>query len=118
MTTISLFQNTSEYEAFTAGHHIFDEGEAGEVMYVVVEGEVNIMVRGRVIETVGPGEVLGEMVLVDASPRSASAVAKTDCKLVLINERRFQFLVQQTPYFAIQIMQIMANRLRRMNAQL
>lgn len=118
MTTISLFQNTTEYETFPAGQPIFEEGQTGEVMYVVLEGEVNIMVRGRVIETVGPGEVLGEMVLVDASPRSASAITKTDCKLVAINERRFQFLVQQTPYFSIQIMQIMANRLRRMNAQL
>ncbi len=65
----------------------------------------------------GPGAIFGEMVLVDNSPRSATAIARTDCRVVPISEKRFQFLIQETPYFAIQVMQIMATRLRRMNEQ-
>jgi CRP-like cAMP-binding protein len=57
------------------------------------------------------------MALIDKQPRSATAVAKTDCKLVSVNEERFQRLVKQTPHFAIQVMRVMAQRLRQMDAQ-
>jgi CRP-like cAMP-binding protein len=55
------------------------------------------------------------MALLDKTPRSATAVAKTDCKLVAVDERRFKFLVQQTPHFSLQLMRIIADRLRRMD---
>ena len=85
-------------------------------MYIVKEGEVDILVHGKTVETVGPGEILGEMALIDQNPRSATAVARTDCQLVPIDEKRFTFLVQQTPYFSIEVMRIMARRLRQMDA--
>ena len=53
------------------------------------------------------------MALIDHSPRSATARAQTDCKVALIDERRFMFLVQETPFFALRVMGVMANRLRR-----
>jgi CRP-like cAMP-binding protein len=56
--------------------------------------------------------------LLDSVPRSASAVAKTACRLVEINEKRFKFLVQQTPNFALQMMRVIADRLRRMDDRL
>ncbi|MCI0525856.1 MAG: cyclic nucleotide-binding domain-containing protein [Nitrospira sp.] len=77
--------------------------------------QVDILIQDKVLETVKPGGILGEMALIDAKPRSATAVAKTDCKLVPIDEKRFVFLVQETPYFAIQVMQVMVERLRRIN---
>lgn len=86
-------------------------------MYIVKEGEVDVLVRGKTMESVGPGEFLGEMALIDKHPRSATAVAKTDCQLVPVDEKRFTFLVQQTPYFAIEVMRIMARRLRQMDAR-
>lgn len=115
--TITIFENTKEFESFEAGQVIFEEDQPGDLMYVVKEGEVELSVKGTVIETVTAGGILGEMALIDASPRSARAVTKTECKLVPITERRFLFLVQQTPFFSIEVMKIMANRLRRMNAQ-
>ena len=66
--------------------------------------------------TVGPGALIGEMALIDDSPRTASAVAKTSCRLAEIDRRRFHFLVQQTPHFATHVMKTLADRLRRMNA--
>ncbi len=59
--------------------------------------------------------MIGEMALIDHLPRSASARATTDAKLVPIDQRRFLFLVQETPFFAIHVMKVMADRLRRMN---
>jgi CRP/FNR family transcriptional regulator, cyclic AMP receptor protein len=74
------------------------------------------VVRDAVVETVGEDGFFGEMALIDHSPRSATAIAKTDCTLVKIDERQFLFLVQETPFFAIIMMRTMAGRIRRRNA--
>src|SRR5262245_50352057 len=116
--TVELFRNETEVERFGAGDTIFREGDPGEAMYVVVEGTVEVSTHsGRLKEVVGPGDVIGEMALIDQGPRAASAVAKTDCQLARIPEKRFLFMVRETPYFALQIMRIMAERLRRMVGQ-
>jgi len=112
-----LVRFAGEQRAFTAGQVIFTAGSPGDVMYVVKEGEVEVLVRGRVIETIGPGGILGEMALIDRNPRSASALAKTDCQLVPIDEARFTYLIQQTPYFALEVMRVMARRLRHMDVE-
>jgi CRP/FNR family transcriptional regulator, cyclic AMP receptor protein len=109
----NLFKNVEDAEAFAAGTTIFAEGDAPcGVMYVVQEGEVDILLHGECIDTVGAGAFLGEIGLVDQKPRSATAMAKTDCKVVPINQKRFNYLVQQTPYFALEVMQTIAERLR------
>src|SRR5262245_12573031 len=98
MTTLNLFRNTKDVQSYTAGQTIFEAGQPGIFMYVVQEGDVDILLGGRVIDSSGPGGIIGEMALISDQPRSATAVAKTDCKLVPIDEKRFTFLVQQTPY--------------------
>jgi CRP/FNR family cyclic AMP-dependent transcriptional regulator len=113
MQGVTLFQHSKDSEAFSAGQIIFSEGQPGEVMYVVLEGEVDIQASGKLIETIHAGDMFGEMALVDSEPRSAEAVARTDCKLVPINKKRFAFLVTETPFFALEVMQVMANRLRK-----
>ena len=82
-------------------------------MYVVIEGEVEIRAKEKTIVTTGAGGIFGEMALIDDAPRSASAVAKTACKVVPIDKRRFNFLIQQTPFFALSVMRIMSDRLRQ-----
>jgi len=117
MPSLNLVRFAGSCVTFTTGQEIFAEGQPGDVMFIVKEGEVDVIVHGKVVETVGPGGILGEMALIDHHPRSATAIAKTDCQLVSIDERRFQFLVQQTPYFAIEVMRVLANRLRHMDAE-
>jgi CRP-like cAMP-binding protein len=102
-------------ERFAAGDVVFVEGEEGHSMYVVRSGELTIERNGKVMETVGPGGVFGEMALIDGSPRVAMVRAKTDCEVAPINEKTFLFLVHETPYFAIAVMRTLADRLRRMN---
>ena len=101
-----------------AGEAIFSAYDMGAEMYVVLEGEVELTIGSTVLEALGPGEPFGEMALIDQAPRTATAIAKTPCKLVVISEKRFLFLVQQSPVFALQIMKVMADRLRKMNARL
>jgi CRP-like cAMP-binding protein len=118
MASVNIFQHEHQYESFGAGEVIFEEGEPGEVMYVVQEGEVDIVVRGRLLETVGPGGIVGEMALIDTSGRSARAVARSDCRLTPINQTRFKVHAHHTPYFALQVMRVMAERLRLMNERM
>jgi CRP-like cAMP-binding protein len=112
---INLFSSDPNLEKFGAGQAVFREGEQGDCLFAVVNGAVDIVIHGKTVETVEPGGVFGEMAIVEDRPRIATAVAKADSGLVRIDRKRFLFLVQQTPYFAIQLMAVMAERLRRMN---
>ena len=85
-------------------------------MYVLLEGEVDIFLGDFVLETAGPGSLIGEMALIEDNPRTANAVAKSPAKLAQIDRHRFHFLVQQTPHFATDVMKTLADRLRHMNA--
>jgi len=112
----NIFANDSAPESYSAGSTIFHEGEPRDSMYVVQKGEVELKVGGEVVETVGIDEFFGEMALIDSGARSATAVAKTDCSLLPINEKRFLYMVEETPFFAITVMRVLSRRLRRRNA--
>lgn len=116
MSVFELLRNEPDVRTFTAGEVIFAEGQAGDCMFAVLEGEIEIRKHDHVLETVGVGGVFGEMALIDQEPRSAFAVAKTDCRVAAVGQRRFTLLVQQTPFFALQIMHVLADRLRRNTA--
>jgi len=115
---VSLFSVEDNPRVCEAGETIFRQYDMGAEMYVVLEGEVELTIGENVIETVGPGEPFGEMALIDQVPRVATATAKTACKLAVIPEKRFLFMVQATPQFALQIMKVMADRLRTMNTRM
>jgi CRP-like cAMP-binding protein len=95
-----------------AGSVIFEEGAPGNEMFGVIEGEVEIRTPRGAVFKLGPDDTFGEMSIVDHSPRSATALAITDAKLAVIDQRRFLFLVHETPMFALQVMGNMAQRLR------
>jgi CRP/FNR family transcriptional regulator, cyclic AMP receptor protein len=116
MNPAELFRQETNTVQLAPGDFLFREGEKGDKMYVLLEGEVDIFLGDFVLETATPGAVLGEMALIDDSSRTANGVAKTPAKLAQIDRRRFHFLVQQTPHFATHVMKILANRLRHMNA--
>ena len=121
MTTpvkITLFDADDTAFTVAPGQVIFREGDIADRMYAVVEGKVEIKVKGQVVEVVETGGVFGEMALIEDRPRNAMATVTTAAKLVNIDRKRFLFLVQQNPYFSIQLMTVMAGRLRRMDERL
>ena len=107
-----LFRHASPRETYEDGASLFDIGDAGEVMYVVKSGSVELSIGDTRIETVGPGEAFGEMALIDGSQRSATAVCIGETELIPISLDRFKFLVQAAPEFSIAVMKTMADRLR------
>jgi CRP/FNR family transcriptional regulator, cyclic AMP receptor protein len=98
---------------YSAGESVFLAGDAADCLYVVRSGDVRLHNGDVEIETVTAGGIFGEMALVDGLSRSASATTATDCELVALDERRFQYLIQETPFFAQAVMRAMAERLRR-----
>jgi CRP-like cAMP-binding protein len=110
MNILRLFENAADAMNCPAGHEIFRTGDEGHEMYVVLDGEVELQRDGRRLNVVGPGSLLGEMALIGNHRRSATAVALTECRLVPVNERRFTYLVQQTPFFALHVMKVLADR--------
>jgi CRP-like cAMP-binding protein len=82
-------------------------------MSIVRSGSADILVSDRVVETVEPNGIFGEMALVDGTVRSATARAHTECELAPIDQRTFVLMVNEAPYFALNVMRVMANRLRR-----
>jgi CRP-like cAMP-binding protein len=87
-------------------------------MYVLLEGRADIRVGNAVVEEAGTGALLGEMAMIEDSPRVATVVARTPCRLARIDRARFNYLIQQNPFFAIHVMKVLADRLRRMNERI
>jgi len=116
MNPAELFRQESGALQLAPGDFLFREGDKDDKMYVVLEGEMEIVLGDFVLETARPGALIGEMAMIDNSPRAANAVAKTSCRLAEIDRRRFHFLIQQTPHFATHVMKTLADRLRHMNA--
>lgn len=87
-------------------------------MYAVLEGAVDILVNGQRVDTIEAGGIFGEMALIEDMPRSATATVAREAKLVAVDRKRFLFMVQQTPFFALQLLSVVTNRLRRTTAAL
>ena len=116
MTAINIFRNAPDQRHLAPGEVLFREGEAGDVMFAVVEGMLHLSVGNRVVDDVTEGQIVGEMALIDQSPRSATATAATAAVVAPVDRKRFVYLVQEHPTFALQVMELMAARLRRANA--
>lgn len=113
MNLLEVFQDSADLEEYPAGTLIMEEGAAGSLMYVVVEGEVSISLRNRVLAVAQPGEIVGEMALINSSFRSATVTAKTDCKLAPIDQTSFESLLRHVPDFSMHVMNVLANRLQK-----
>ncbi|MEZ5616192.1 MAG: cyclic nucleotide-binding domain-containing protein [Rhodocyclaceae bacterium] len=107
-----MFANETDKLAVAAGDYLFREGDAPDLMYVLVSGQARILVGAREVEVISPGQFVGEMALIESGPRTASVQARTDCEFARINEKRFRFMVTETPGFALSVMRTMAERLR------
>lgn len=114
---IQLFKHSDDVRSVKAGETIFSQGEIGEEMFIVRSGQVEVRIGDKLITAIGEDEVFGEMALIDDGPRSASALAVTDTELIPVSRKRFEFMVQQSPGFALTMLKIFAQRLRAVAAK-
>lgn len=114
----NILKHAGDPKPFDAGSSIFKKGDPGDSMFVVTHGEVDIVSDGKVVDHLSDGEIFGEMALIDKEKRSADAVAKTDCEIVVIDEPRFLYMTENTPMFALRVMRMVTARLRERMADL
>ena len=118
MRTIQSVDFPGEAKAVAAGSTIFRVDDPPDCMYSLVEGEVDIFIKGVVVDTIHAGGIFGEMAVIENDRRAATAIAKTDVKLVALDQQQFQQLVQRSPAFAMRMMRVLSDRVRRLNAKL
>ena len=99
---------------FGVGNIIFNRGDAGQCMYIVQSGVIEMVIGDKVVETCGENEAIGFMSMVDGALRSSTARVKQDCEVSVIDARTFRFMVDEVPNFAMYIMGAMARRIRGM----
>ena len=114
----ALDERGTATQSFAAGEKVFLQDDDATCLYVVRSGKVQVITYGTVLENVGPGGVFGEMAMIDGAPRSAAAMAAEPTQVMAIDRDTFLFLIQRDPEFALRIMQVLTNRLRRMNSSL
>ena len=113
-----LFDTSDNVEEYQSGEIIFKEGDQAHHMYVVLQGEIELQVDGHNVGAARAGDLMGEMAIVGSHKRTATAVAKTACRLAPVTERRFVLLVQETPYFALHVMKVLTDRIVRKEHEL
>ncbi len=116
MTEQSAPARRLEQKTFEKGDVIFQEGDAGDMAYIIDSGNVDILkeMQGETVSLarLQPGEIFGEMALVDESPRMASAVAANRCTTTLIPDPVFQKKLENTDFFIRGLIRILVNNLR------
>jgi len=101
--------------SYGAGSVVFNRGDPGSCMYIVQSGVIEMVLGNKVVEVCGPNEAIGFMSMIDGAPRSSTARVKETCELSLIDQRKFRFMVDEVPNFALYIMEAMARRIRGMS---
>ena len=134
LRTIPMFEELSDEDLellaarvterrFRAGEIIFNQGDPGAEMFVVSDGHVNIHLPGEAsrrisLKDVARGEYFGELALFDEQPRSASALATTAAKLLVVSREMLSEYLEKRPRAAMAILHTMSERLRQTNAML
>ena len=111
--TKTLSARHTPLRVLEAGEPVFFEHQHGDEMYAVLSGRIDVLTYGRVLEQVGPGGMFGEMALIDDGPRSAAALAAERSEVFVISRALFLTLIAEDPSFALHVMKVLAQRLRR-----
>lgn len=112
MNMLETFKDWEDVVEFRRGEVIFRELEPADYMYVLLDGEVEITLRGEPLGAELGGGVIGEMAMINDSTRSATATALSKARAARIDRERFRQIISENPDFALHLMQVIANRLR------
>ena len=112
MNLLEKFKDWEDISEFSRGEVIFRELQEPDYMYVLLEGEVEVTLRGEPLGAELAGGLIGEMAMINSSSRSATATVLSNVKAARIDRDQFRIIIQNDPDFALHIMNVMANRLR------
>jgi CRP/FNR family cyclic AMP-dependent transcriptional regulator len=109
---LGLVASIAEEVVFPAGARIFDKGDPGDSMFLIVEGQVRIHVGDTQLSMLGAAEPFGEMGVLDGEPRSAAATAVSDCLLLRIRKDDFHRILFRSPEASLAVLKTLCLRLR------
>lgn len=112
------FRNAPAIKTVPAGVTLFKAGDAADFVYILIDGQANLLVGKTVVEVAVRGNLLGEVALIDGKPRSATVVTRTQCQVLPLDAAQFHALMRDLPGFSDYVMNAMAERMRRMNDNL
>ena len=115
MNPADLFAHESNPVRLAPDAILFKAGDAADGMFVLLEGSLDILIGDRVVEHSTRGAIIGEMALIDQSPRGATVIARQPASLAKVDAARFQRLIQQNPFFATHVMKVLTDRIRQAN---
>jgi CRP/FNR family transcriptional regulator, cyclic AMP receptor protein len=98
-----------------AGHDLCVEGDQGHEAYVLLAGQATVKRNNRKVADLGPGDIIGELALLENAPRGATVTCSTDCTVLVLDRRHFSGLVQGAPGLAFKFLQTLAGRLRELD---
>jgi CRP-like cAMP-binding protein len=127
LTEVGLFSKCTKRERQTIARHaqtaelpagvdLVHEGEDGDALFIILEGEASVHHDGVEVARVGHGSYFGELAILDGAPRSATVVAATDVKVAVLGIRMFRTLLRELPDLAEQLLVGLAGELRKANA--
>lgn len=98
-----------------AGRTLVEQGRAGHECYIIVDGAASVIVDGRTIAELGPGDTIGELAVIDGGPRTATVVAMNDLDLLVLGQREFAALLAEVPSLSHKILVNLARRVRELD---
>jgi len=112
----------AKHSTLKRGATIFSKGDPGNSLVAVISGTVKISIsspdgRNAILNLIGAGEIFGEIALLDRQPRSADAIANSNCELFIIDRREFIPFVRSQPTVAMKLIELLCERLRRTSDQ-
>ncbi|MGV6817444.1 MAG: Crp/Fnr family transcriptional regulator [Thiotrichales bacterium] len=110
-TIFKLFSDSEDALHLSAGERLFSAGDKADKIYFVLSGKIDLLVNEKIIESILPGSLLGEIAMLNSAGHVADAIAEKASTVVPVTPDRFQFLVEQTPFFAMDVMKAMAERI-------
>ena len=116
---MEFFRFAGKPKAFAKGKKIFAENQRGipfllmpNRMYLLLDGEVGIFARDKPVGTIRPGQIFGEMASIDQGPRTGTALARSACRVIALDDRQLRAALGRYPEFSLMLMSVMINRLR------
>ncbi len=107
-----------EEETFEKGQYIVNEGDLGKELFMIVKGEVEVVVGGNVVAVMKEGAGFGEMALIDSQPRSADIIARNDVLVLKMESDDFLEILKQRDEVALGVIRVLTGRIRDLNSKL
>jgi CRP/FNR family cyclic AMP-dependent transcriptional regulator len=114
---LRLIAHLADTDSCKAGEVLVKEGQRGNELYVIVDGEADVTRNGERVATLGAGDYFGELAVLRPAPRTATVIASTDMQVLIVTARELAILIADVPLFARKLLAGMAGRIQEADAQ-